>query len=200
MAASNTPGARWIAREFRRRKWPTPGTFLQVGVGVARELKTFTRTWPETKFVGCEPCRHWLKDPWNDVGYPGLLLPVAISDHEGTATFYERRRHRAASSLNKGIFQKNVEYAVPVTTVDKILEKNGPFPEPIFLWLDCEGSELAALAGATTTLSKVRWVNIEVADQSSECEAIAALGGFTLVGHHSASSDKCDLFFARLDP
>lgn len=204
MPAPNTPGARQIVRWFRRNRLPPPAVFLQVGVGVARELKIFTLAWPMTRYIGCEPNRHFLKTPWNNIGYPGLLLPVAVADYIGVGVFYERKRHRAASGLIPRVDGYHHTYDVPVTTLDSIQATYGPLTVAadgcngsLFLWLDCEGGEEAALKGGLNVLRAASFLNIEIRLEHGDDWLAPWLTGFSLAMTHSQTSDKYDALYVR---
>jgi len=125
--------------------------------------------WPEVRFHGCEA------HPDLVVGlkreYPGELHGFAISDEEhareGDVTLYNRRRHKDGSSLFPPRIVKLGEdeiHVVPVTTLDRLFDLTQPEvrDDRVLLWLDCEGSELAALRGGERFIESVDFVNVEM--------------------------------------
>jgi FkbM family methyltransferase len=88
---------------------------------------------------------------------PITLLPVAVSDKSGWATFAISKRARASNSLmgygssyTGGVLQNRT---VPLVTLDELLEE---FPPPNVLKIDVEGAELRVLEGAKGMLEAVR--------------------------------------------
>lgn len=213
MPASNQPGARQILRLFKERRWPRPSCLFHVGLGAARELGAFRKVWRPgaVEYVACEPCRHWQrlweKEPSPERRYPGRLLPIAVGERDRRATFYERRKGKAASGLFDLGDGFHEAYDVQCATLDTILGSYGPFGDAVLLWLDCEGSELAALRGGSEFLKDVRWLNVELTGEEttarygwpSRGEAVDFIRGlgFEPAHWHSETTDKIDCFLAR---
>jgi len=86
------------------------------------------------------------------------ILPAAISDRSGVATFATAKRGRASSYLEDaggrsqtgGIRDRTT---VPTLTLDSLLTSQ---PPPGFLKIDVEGAELAVLQGALGVLRNAR--------------------------------------------
>lgn len=132
-------------------------TVIQVGVGqYHQEVDVLKEEWPGVRFVGFDPCPNVADD------YPGILFQHAISDVDGESVFNVKKHHKDGSSLyemdgadgcNKiKVITKRLDSAIVVT------EATGR----ILLWLDCEGSELAALHGGEELLKSVEMVNVEM--------------------------------------
>lgn len=128
----------------------------QVGVGgYHEECDVFMEEWPGVQFIGCEPF------PMRAEEYKGLLLRVAVSDYVGEAPFYLKRRHHEGSTLHKLPDDKTIKViTVPVSTLDVLFPH--PEGEHVLLWLDCEGSELAALRGGEEFVKRVEMINVEM--------------------------------------
>lgn len=84
------------------------------------------------------------------------IVPTALSDHEGIATFHVDRRDGAgmeASSL-RVLDIATDEMIVPVTTLDALVESNGLAPD--FIKIDVEGVEEKVIAGGMKTIRRFR--------------------------------------------
>ncbi|MBD3408792.1 MAG: FkbM family methyltransferase [Ignavibacteriales bacterium] len=87
------------------------------------------------------------------------VLPVAVSDRCGTATFLIAERGRASNALESvGVARTQMggareKITVPTLTLDVILED---FEPPTFVKIDVEGAEDQALRGAEKLLREVR--------------------------------------------
>ena len=143
-------------------KWK-PDAVYQVGVGGHHEeVDVLLHDWPGTKFYGCEPhpsTNKGLRD-----NYPGKLYEVAISDHCGEVTLYSKHRHKDGSSLFPHVIRSDErydEFKVKMTTLDVLFGE--PEGKHVLLWVDCEGSELAALQGGERFIKGVEIVNVELA-------------------------------------
>lgn len=151
-----------------------PKIIYQVGVGLNHaETEVFKECWPDVELIGCEPlsriCRSLAKD------YPGKVVQTAIGDHVGVIKMYQKDHHKDGSSVfNLGDVDTLEEFMVPITTLD-VLYPKGPEAKPCLLWLDCEGSELAALKGAESFVRGVEVINVELTHRpvcAGWCDAI----------------------------
>jgi FkbM family methyltransferase len=139
-----------------------PNAMYDVGVGHKSEWRTLNEEYPEMRLFGCEP------NPSQFVRlkgtFPGVLFPVALGDVPGVANLYS-----PAQSTNPGaaslydVSGSDPIATVSVWTLDRFDELAGS-PERILLWMDIEGSELAALRGGVSLLrsGRIRWINLEV--------------------------------------
>ncbi|MEM6257505.1 MAG: FkbM family methyltransferase [Planctomycetota bacterium] len=98
------------------------------------------------------------------------ILPVAVSESVGVASFMIAARGRASNALESagGCSQmggvRETQY-VPTLSLDTLLDY---FPAPDFVKVDVEGAELMVARGAHIVIRKTRPVfYIEVAQQSS---------------------------------
>jgi len=137
-----------------------PDALYDIGVGHKTEWHTLSQRYPTMKVFGCEPHpgQHatLLKK-----GFPGQLARVAIGQDEGTAVLHVPSKDLMCCSLFP------VPYAddsceVEVWTLDRFDEHAGQ-PDRILLWIDIEGSELAAFrsGGRLLQSGRVRWINLE---------------------------------------
>jgi FkbM family methyltransferase len=102
---------------------------------------------------------------------PLTVLPAAVSDRNGIATFAIAQRGRASNALESvggrtqagGIRER---LTVPTLTLDTLLNFGAP---PTFLKVDVEGAETLVLRGAEQVLRKARpIIYIEVGSEHSE--------------------------------
>lgn len=137
-----------------------PGALYDLGVGPKTEWRTLSRKYPTMRCFGCEPLPSQYEQ-LIQAGFPGPLAQVAIGDREGTQLLHYSPTDVKVASLFP------VPYAaatceVKVWTLDRFDENMGQ-PDRILLWMDIEGSELAALRGGPRLLAsgRVRWINLE---------------------------------------
>jgi len=137
---------------------------IQVGVGFHhKEIDVMkSEKWPDAELIGYEP------NPKIFIGidgkYPGTVINKAVSSKSGVMSLWEKKAHKDGSSLKKfnGTNRKLFEHTVYVTTLDEQISCRFSTDGNILLWLDCEGSELDVLNGATTLLGHVDMINIEM--------------------------------------
>ncbi len=138
-----------------------PDLIVQVGVGQHHEeVDVLSAEWPGVEWLGFEPHPQTFADVAG--AYPGCLVNAAVSDRPGEAEFFMKKHHADGSSLlfhdripNQGVSSVRVR----ATTLDA---ECGTIPQQVLLWLDCEGSELAALKGGRRVLVRTGVVNVEM--------------------------------------
>lgn len=91
-------------------------------------------------------------------GHQVCILPAAISDADGVATFLIASRGRASNALEAAGGRSQMGGArerqhVPTLTLDTLLRS---FPAPDFVKVDVEGAELMVLRGASRLIHQVR--------------------------------------------
>lgn len=97
------------------------------------------------------------------------VLPVAISNSNGAATFLIAQRGRASNALERAGGRSQMggvreRASVPTLTLDTLLNH---FPAPDLIKIDVEGAEVSILQGATQLLKNIRpKIYIEVDTQS----------------------------------
>jgi FkbM family methyltransferase len=106
-----------------------------------------------------------------NVGLNVVVLPAAVADRDGIATFTIARRGRASNALESvgGRTESGgarETQTVPTLTLDTLLDFT---PAPTFVKVDVEGAEALALRGAQRLLRDVRpTVYIEVGQEHSD--------------------------------
>lgn len=86
------------------------------------------------------------------------VLPAAISDQNGVATFMIAKRGRASNALEEAGGHSQMggvrEYqCVPTITLDSLLSS---FPAPDFVKIDVEGAEWMVIQGASNIIQNIR--------------------------------------------
>ena len=82
------------------------------------------------------------------------ISEYALSDAEGTATFYASGISGKSALSGANIGQDSEAFKVPVTTIDSYCEANKI--RPSLIKIDVEGFEFKVLNGARKTLKEVR--------------------------------------------
>lgn len=115
---------------------------------------------------------------------------IAVSDHEGEATFYQDDitgqnnsllpDYRGADGVEKShsMTLNRHEVKVRLVTLDGYVGSNAIQPD--FIKMDIEGHELGALRGAMNTLNKVRGLMVEVTENQREVGELLLAAGFSL--------------------
>lgn len=174
------------------------------------------------RYVMVEPdmrnCQIILDAPWGRgvfIHTNRRLVLGAISDHNGTATFYASQNEagdRLSGSIRRPTghldFFPNVEFpaelqtVVPCYTLDEIFRREN-LEKIDLLWVDIQGAENLMIAGGQMALSRTRFLFIEAeTEELYEGEAlkpdlIALLPGWTLLEDFGFNlllrNDRCDL-------
>ena len=104
------------------------------------------------------------------------VLPAAVADRVGVASFLIAKRGRAYNSLESVTSRSpedgaRAKVCVPTLTLDLLLEH---FPAPTFVKIDVEGAEALVLSGGKRILESVRpTIYIEVTNETNA--AVTAL-------------------------
>lgn len=144
----------------------TPRIIYQVGIGnYHQELDPLMEEWPGLRIVGCEPHPRLAHGIRKNNSYPGPFYETAIGNRVGTATLFNRGRHKDGSSLHRHRDREDnpdklVENEVKITTLDRLFGK--PSITPALLWIDCEGSELDVLKGGEGFIRDIDIINTEM--------------------------------------
>jgi FkbM family methyltransferase len=122
------------------------------------------------------------------------ILPAAISDRNGFATFMIARRGRASNALQSAGGRSQAGGArdtvtVPTLTLDTLLEFA---PSPSFVKIDVEGAEASVLRGATRLLRDIRpTIYIEVgSEHSAEVGALLTANNYRMFDGGQAVGDR----------
>jgi FkbM family methyltransferase len=186
----------------------TPDAMYDIGVGPKSEWQTLGAKFPAMSIYGCEP------EPNQHAkllkaNFPGPLAQVAIGETEGVATLYVPTHDLMCGSLHP-VPYANATREVQVWTLDRFDEQMGQ-PNRILLWLDIEGSELAALRSAPRLLAsgRVRWINLEErrdghrpADgwcDPRELEAFLTKSGYKRVAEYNRHATHQDAIYVHKD-
>lgn len=110
-------------------------------------------------------------------GFPSYACDVAVSDREGSATFYDfPDAHEYSASLEPDM-GGTIETIVPVTKLDTLLKRFG-FPRVDLIKLDIEKHEPAALRGMREFLKRSPpIILVEVLDEKCRQGVADALDG-----------------------
>jgi FkbM family methyltransferase len=122
-----------------------------------RELRTI---WPAARVLAVEPrdeVQPALEQTRAELG-DILIARELLGEREGETTFYI---HGDQSSVNKDFAGDARAVSVPMTTLDRLVERLA-FPWPDLIKLDLQGAELSALRGAPQCLAHARAVFLEV--------------------------------------
>lgn len=150
-----------VAQFCEQMGWQ-PDWVFHVGIGMNHEeIAVFQEQWPDVGFAGCEPHPDIVKSIQGR--YPGEIFQVAIRDTNGRRTLHTKSRHKDGSSIsphsNRNLRNKYDQIPVDVIKLDDI---KGQFGKKMLLWLDCEGSEYAALCGGWEFVRNVEVINVEM--------------------------------------
>lgn len=142
---------------------------VQVGVGTChQEVDVLREQWPDVRLIGFEP-HHRIVESIRG-SYPGDLHELAITNSVGTALLNDKRHHIDGSTLFPIADQPTCsQLEVKTSTLDELSSSFGICAyDRVLLWLDCEGSELNALKGASKFLETVDVINIEMGASSPD--------------------------------
>ncbi len=204
-------------------KW-RPDNIIQVGVGMYhQEMDVLTSEWPGINIIGFEAHPEIFKAV--EASYPGVLHNFAVSRDVSDVYLYSKQNHKDGSSLFRPAGCPNIdEIVVQTITLDHFFYitmevKRAQIPATIdildadieekenLLWLDCEGSELAALEGAERLIEQIDIVNVEMTANppgDGWCSPVDVhdwlrAHDFWLQWTHSnrSSAGQCDVIYVR---
>lgn len=167
-----------------------PKALYDIGVGPKQEWKLLHNRYPRMKVYGCEPNPHYYQELKSV--FPGKLSPVAVSDEHGERTLYMALMQSTLFAVPELTAKDTV--TVPVWTLDEFDDWAGKRKD-VLLWMDIEGSELAALRGAPRLLAsgRVFAMNLEVRDNrlspdwpiADEIQQFLSVWGYRLVREYN---------------
>jgi FkbM family methyltransferase len=144
-----------------------PSVIIDAGSRDLCQSIEFAREFPDAKIIAFEPnpsqyayCIEQSK-PYKNI----TVLPYAVSDINGEATFYVTPSNIGASSLLEPIdvpwgvceFSK---ITVPTVRLDDQLKKLG-IDKVDIMWMDVQGGELSALKGYTSYIDSTDFIQCE---------------------------------------
>lgn len=138
-----------------------PDCCYHIGIGLEfREVEVMSEGWPGISYWGCEPMPAAAELARQR--YPGAVYEVAITNEANKKVpIYWRKRHANGASLcaPRETLTELSSAMVKTQTIDTLFGK--PAGKHALLWLDCEGSELAAMEGGTEFIKDVEVINVE---------------------------------------
>lgn len=163
-----------------------PPVIIECGCHVGVDTQRLRETFPGARLIAVEP------DPRNlaQLSSRGItsiaeVLPMAVSDHDGTATFHlseadlntehpswvKSRDYSGSSSLKRPaehavqhpwcVFEKSVE--VPTITLDTLARERS-IDRIDLIWADVQGAEDLLIAGGQAALARTRYLYTEFSD------------------------------------
>ena len=122
---------------------------VDVGCHMGEILAQFYAASPNGQHVAFEPIPS--QAAWLTKRFPkARIVPMALSDHEGTIEFYHNVDFPAYSGVSVQRPDDKIELLkVPVSTLDKVLENGRKID---FLKIDVEGAEMPVFRGARETI------------------------------------------------
>lgn len=147
-------------------------TILEIGAHKGTETKQFLNEFPSSKIFCFEPDPRIVKLHQSYINDPRCqLFPLAISDENGTATFYQSGgqdnigpQHNASSSLRKPKEHLTVydhikfesEVKVETMKLDDWSDQHNISAVDL-IWADVQGAEDLLIKGGRKTLSKTKY-------------------------------------------
>lgn len=194
MSSAGCQIAALVSVYFMRRFQQLPGSVLNCGIGrTSPEMAIWQWLLPGVPVIGIDP-RYSPRGHWRHV-YHGRQIQAALGDGSTkSATYCGQCKSMLPCSDETHLVHMS---AVQVITLDEV---SANLPAPHFIWMDIDGSEPAALRGATETLKRTSWVNIEIHDKAygqqhaDEIGQLLRKAGFRL---HYVQQDVLDRLYRR---
>lgn len=117
--------------------------FVLAGPADGDEAQVFHGAFPQVKILGLEPCRNMFEYQTR-IGFPGVLLPYALTSQTGLYDFYLLGEDNRSSRLEG---RGNPAYTVEGWSLDDLMNMYH-ICGPTAIWMDIERAELGALRGA----------------------------------------------------
>lgn len=185
-----------------------PDTVVQVGVGCnPEETAVFLDAWPDVSIIGFEANPQCFNAAVRR--YPGRLVQLAVSNEpKQDVKLFVPPRHKDGSSLYAFDALDNPHTEITnATSLDVWFADKPRISRKTLLWLDCEGSELDVLRGASQFVDSVECINVEMTAKpvgSNWCDSNQVhdhlLGlGFKRQWVHTqrTSAGQCDAIYVR---
>jgi len=140
-----------------------PSAIYSIGAGnqLMSDWAFLAKQYPNAKLYGCEP--HPATYKKIKPRFPGLLLPIALHHKSGKITLYLASSPGSSSVFHVPEVTDAGSIEVDSWTLD-MFDKRVGSSNNILLWMDIEGSELAALQGGHDLMKsgRVTCINLEV--------------------------------------
>jgi len=139
-----------------------PETVLNLGAGSFAEIRVWRQWFSEACMVVVDPkeirpeALSILKS-WKRSAY----VQAAIDDGSSSVASFCVRCSSTVCKKPEEHKRRRKHAEVPTITVDDLAQD---WPSPYFIWMDIDGGELRALAGASETLKKTEWMCVELFD------------------------------------
>lgn len=158
---------------YRLLVWLRPATVLDVGSLDGAHAIRFQRLAPWAKVVAFEANPHNVASILSNPAFQksGIdLVAKAVSDHDGTVTFYVEGTNKA-EPWRKGISstRSRTEGSLgvkatetPGIRLDSFINGRTDLHAPIALWIDVEGAAYEVLLGLKEARRKVHLIHVEV--------------------------------------
>lgn len=128
-------------------------TIIQVGLGNWHEGESLLAKFPNATFFAIEPLTKFVSAA-KSKGFPGKI-ETALAWHTSGVTLAFSNRGERSSAL---IDDRGRVTTARTITLDDAFANDPNLGEKVFLWMDCEGSELRALQGASKILPKTEYL------------------------------------------
>ena len=142
---------------------PGAGTFLDIGANLGFYSVLAKKVNPSINVIAFEPLPELIEGHTKFCEANKLqidLYRLALSDHNGTATFYVplNETKPSTSTLRATSWQarkRHRQLTVPIMTLDRLLHGR-TLREPLLIKIDVEDHEAAVLRGAVATIGRYR--------------------------------------------
>lgn len=176
-----------ICAAHMRAAGVTPASIVSVGVGCAPEYSVWVNTYPSAQLLGIDPRG---RRRWGD----SRFIKAAVTDGSQKEVVW-CGCCRSICCDRSLPHKKNRDHVVPCVTLDEVCAE---MPGPVFLWLDCEGSELPALRGGPRTLRRTPFLSLEMTRNVPALRAFLEDAGYECVSH--SRLDLEDRLYRRVLP
>jgi FkbM family methyltransferase len=129
-------------------------TVIQIGIGHWMEGQSLLKHFQNAKFIGIEPVARYCKAAI-DAGFRGNIHTGFAWSESGIVKYFTDRMEKTSVFVNRT--SKSIESTS--ITIDDLV--SGVELGNVFLWIDCERSEIEALKGAVKTLESTTYILTE---------------------------------------
>lgn len=155
-------------------------TIIQIGIGHWYEGNSLKRRFQSAQLIGVEPVKRYARSAIT-AGFRGRMHVGFAWHKSGIERKFSDQRHQTSvfnilSRRNKKIVGCNRPMIRSTSiTIDDLTK--GFKLGTVFIWMDCEGSELNALKGGTRTLANTAYILSELScGKDAVCQFVAQRG------------------------